>query len=97
MNDPDLNGAVQTGRSAQGAWVASLPKSAPAAIYFDGMTNRKHNVALRFGSALGLVEDGMFEAAIQPSVAVFGQTLWNPDRSAEELIHLGHSPYYKNC
>lgn len=46
-------------------------------------------------TAVGLVEDGMFEAAIQPSVAVFGQTLWNPNRTAEELVHLGSSPYYK--
>lgn len=47
-------------------------------------------------TAVGLVEDGMFEAAIQPSVAIFAQTLWNPDRAAEELMYLGCSPYYQD-
>ncbi len=50
--------SAQAEGAAQGAWVASLPKSEPVAIYFDGMTNRKHNVALRFGPALEIVEDG---------------------------------------
>ena len=43
---------------AQGAWVAALPKSEPVAVYYDGVTNRKRQVALRFGSALEIIEDG---------------------------------------
>ncbi|HET7447079.1 MAG TPA: metalloendopeptidase, partial [Methyloceanibacter sp.] len=28
------------------------------AIYFDGVTNRRHVVALRFGATLDIIEDG---------------------------------------
>jgi len=45
-------------------------------------------------TSVGLVEDGMFEARIQPSVAVFAETLWNPDRPTADLVELGHSHYY---
>ncbi len=41
-----------------------------------------------------LVEDGMFEAAIQPSVSLFAQTIWDPFREDEELIHQALSPYW---
>src|SRR5215210_3013984 len=64
MSDPNISGGPApsggpaSDRSAQGAWVASLPKSAPAAIYFDGTTNRKHKVTLRFGGTLEIIEDG---------------------------------------
>jgi hypothetical protein len=44
----------------------------------------------------GLVEDGMFEEAIQPSVALFAQTLWNPYQSDSEILDLALSPYYRN-
>ena len=33
----------------------------------------------------GLIEDGLFEACIQPSVAIFAETLWNPQRPPEEI------------
>jgi hypothetical protein len=36
--------------------------------------------------AAGLVEDGLVEAAIQPSVALFAETLWNPQRSDDEIL-----------
>lgn len=32
-----------------------------------------------------LVEDGLFEAKIQPSVAVFAETVWNPEREAKVI------------
>ncbi len=44
----------------------------------------------------GLVEDGMFEEAIQPSVALFAQTLWNPYLPDDEILELALSPYYRN-
>jgi hypothetical protein len=44
----------------------------------------------------GLVEDGMFEQAIQPSVALFAQTLWNPYQPDNEILDLALSPYYGN-
>jgi len=34
----------------------------------------------------GLVEDGLLEERIQPSVALFAETLWNPYRSDTELL-----------
>lgn len=34
----------------------------------------------------GLVEDGLLEEKIQPSVALFAETLWNPYRSDTELL-----------
>ena len=45
----------------------------------------------------GLVEDGMFEAAIQPGVALFAHTIWNPAKSAEDILDLATSPYYRNA
>ncbi len=44
-----------------------------------------------------LVEDGVFEKAIQPSVALFAETLWNPQRDDREILQLSMSPYYKKC
>lgn len=43
----------------------------------------------------GLVEDGMFEEAIQLSVALFAQTIWNPHRDEQEIVQLAMSPYYR--
>jgi hypothetical protein len=37
-------------------------------------------------SVLGLVEDGLFEESIQPSVALFAETLWDPYASPEQLL-----------
>jgi len=42
----------------------------------------------------GLIEDGMFELTIQPSVAIFAQSLWNPFREDSEILRLALSPYY---
>jgi hypothetical protein len=33
-----------------------------------------------------LVEDGLFEAEIQPSVAIFAGTVWDPIRPEEETL-----------
>lgn len=46
--------------------------------------------------AAGLVEDGMFEHAIPPSVALFGQTIWNPNRPDAEILEQAMSPYYRD-
>jgi hypothetical protein len=42
----------------------------------------------------GLIEDGLFEEAIQPSVALFAATIWNPRRTDAELMDAALSPYY---
>jgi hypothetical protein len=33
----------------------------------------------------GLIEDGLLEACVQPSVAIFAETLWNPQRDPTEI------------
>jgi hypothetical protein len=47
-------------------------------------------------SVVGLVEDGVFEAAIEPSVALFGQMLWDPARDDAEILAQSLSPYYRS-
>jgi len=42
-----------------------------------------------------LIEDGLFEESIQPSVALFAETIWNPRRSDREILQQAMSPYYK--
>jgi hypothetical protein len=46
-------------------------------------------------TAIGLVEDGIFEERIQLSIAIFGETLWNPRREPEDILQLALSPYYR--
>ena len=45
--------------------------------------------------AAGLVEDGLFEESIQPSVSLFAQTIWNPDRPEAEVLDQALSGYYR--
>lgn len=45
-------------------------------------------------TVLALVEDGVFEQKIEPSVALEAELLWNPDRSADEILDGALSPYY---
>jgi len=42
----------------------------------------------------GLVEDGAFEEAIQPSVALFAETLWNPAQSDVQILQRAMRSYY---
>ncbi len=46
-------------------------------------------------SATGLVEDGLFEEMIQPSVALFAETIWNPARPDGEILRRALRPYYR--
>jgi hypothetical protein len=41
----------------------------------------------------GLVEDGLFEARIQPSVALLGEMLWNPHQADDALLARAFRPY----
>jgi hypothetical protein len=45
-------------------------------------------------TATGVIEDGVFEEAIQPSAALFAETLWNPSRSDNELLVCALSTHY---
>lgn len=45
-------------------------------------------------TATALIEDGMFEESIQPSVAILAETLWNPRRDEKELLLAALSPHY---
>jgi len=42
----------------------------------------------------GLVEDGVFEEVIQPSVALFAETLWNPEQSDAEILQRAMRPCF---
>ena len=46
-------------------------------------------------SVQGVVEDGLFEAAIQPSVALLAACLWNPMLDERDILRLAMSPYYR--
>ncbi len=37
----------------------------------------------------GLIEDGLFEAHVQPSAGLFAETLWNAERAPETILRLG--------
>lgn len=63
---------------------------------------RDHRIAIRYYremlkshqgpmTACALVEDGMFEAEIQPSVALFAETVWDPVRPEEETLRLAYT------
>ena len=43
--------------------------------------------------ATGLVEDGMFDARIQPSVSLFAEMLWNPYQSDADILARAMRPY----
>ena len=43
--------------------------------------------------ATGLVEDAMFEARIQPGVALLGEMLWNPHQPDTEILARAHRPW----
>lgn len=64
---PDSSAAGAAGEAAPGEAVpgggAVASAAARPATYFDGVTNRRHVVVLRFGPALDLVEDGVALAA----------------------------------
>jgi hypothetical protein len=45
-------------------------------------------------SVLGLIEDGLFEYQIQPSVSMFAETIWNPFIEPDELLKRAMSQYY---
>jgi len=44
--------------------------------------------------AAGLVEDGLFEEKIQPSVALLGEMLWDPTREPEQILAAAQSRFY---
>ena len=44
----------------------------------------------------GLIEDGLFEEQIQPAVALYAETLWNPSRVPEDILAQALSAYYQD-
>ncbi len=46
-------------------------------------------------SVIALVEDGLLEEAIQPSVSLFAETVWDPATRLIEIWSRAGSPYYK--
>jgi hypothetical protein len=46
-------------------------------------------------SVQGLVEDGLFEQRIEPSIALLGEMLWNPNRDVRDYLTPIFSPYFQ--
>ena len=67
------------------AWLRHYPLA--ARFYREVLAINPHLLAT------GLVEDGLFEACIQPSVALFAETLWNPHQSDADLLTRALRPY----
>ena len=47
--------------------------------------------------ATALVEDGLFEARIQPSVALFAETVWDPHQADADLLIRAQRPYLRGA
>ena len=71
-----------------GLWMANYPH---AVRFFREVLA----VGPKTTTVMALVEDGMFEAEIQPSVALFSHILWNPHEDEQRFPVLGHSSYYR--
>lgn len=69
-------------------WMRNYPL---AAEFYRAILNDKPSRT----TVTGLVEDGMLEEAIQPSVALFAEMIWNPCQALPELLQRALSPYYK--
>ncbi len=82
-----------------------LHERQPRWDYVNNLWLENYPEALRFFQAilgtspsritvLGLIEDGLFEERIQISVALFAEMIWNPHRSAKEILESAMNPYY---
>ncbi|HTQ09615.1 MAG TPA: hypothetical protein VMI31_06045 [Fimbriimonadaceae bacterium] len=69
-------------------WLKNFPL---AAQFYRSMLGQHPAVC----SVTGLIEDGEFEERIQPSVALFAQTLWDPNLPDAEISRRASSPYYR--
>lgn len=66
-------------------WLRYFPLA--ARFYREVLATNPHVLAT------GLVEDGLFEARIQPSVSLFAETLWNPHQADTEILLRALRPY----
>jgi len=67
------------------AWLRHYPLA--ARFYREVLAVNPHVLAT------GLVEDGLFDGRIQPSVALLGEMLWNPHQPDGELLARALRPY----
>ncbi len=73
---------------ANSAWLRNYPLAAK--FYREILACKPPKV-----TATALIEDGVFEAAIQPSASLLAQTLWDPCREDSEILKQAMSPYYR--
>jgi len=71
-----------------GYWLAHLP--AAARFYREVLAAGPRRTLVT-----ALVEDSLFEASIQPAIALFAHLLWDPDTPEPELIRRAFSAYYR--
>lgn len=67
-------------------WYRLFPK---AAEFYRAMLEVNRDMTV-----IGLVEDGVLEERIQPSVAMFAETLWNPLEDHRSILRRARSRYY---
>lgn len=70
---------------ADGLWMANWRHA--ARFYQEVLAERPRSTDVR-----ALVEDGLLEERIAPSIALFANLLWNP--RADDLPAVAHSPWY---
>ena len=72
---------------ADGLWMANWRHA--ARFYREALAERPRMTDVR-----ALVEDGLLEERIAPSIALFANLLWNPLADNDELPVIAHSPWY---
>jgi hypothetical protein len=104
--ESEPHGSFLLGERTHEFIVDRLRQRQPRWDYVNAKWMANYPVAMRFYrevrettsapmTVVGLIEDGLFEEQIQPSVSLLGEMLWNPNRSEKEVLDAAFSPYYR--
>ena len=104
--ESEPHGAFLLGERTHEFIANRLRERQPRWDYVNAKWIENYPVAMRFYRELrkttsapmivvGLVDDGMFEEQVQPSVSLLGEMLWNPNRSEKDVLDAALSPYYR--
>ncbi|MDD5677112.1 MAG: hypothetical protein PHW60_03855 [Kiritimatiellae bacterium] len=75
--------------SINSRWIKCLPA---AARFYREVRKAAHGPM----TVVALVENGLFEQAIPAAVALFAETVWNPQTDEASLLETALAPYYRN-
>lgn len=106
MTETEPHGSFVLGERSHEYIVNRLRERQPRWDYVNAKWAANFPVAQRFYREMrkastapmmvvGLIEDGMFEEQIQPSVSLLGELLWNPNREPREVLEASLNPYYR--